>query len=56
MEQWTAIDNRCVGKDADIAMFDKWNKTNLIDSHYLWLLIIFEEEQKYLSTGKTAGR
>ena len=32
-----------VGKDdAYIVMFDRWNKTNLIDSRYVWLPIIFE--------------
>ena len=25
-------------------MFDKWNKTNLIDSRYIWLPIVFEGE------------
>lgn len=33
-------------KDAYIAMFDRWNKTNLIDSRYLWLPVVFDEEQK----------
>lgn len=28
-------------KDAYIAMFDKWNKTDLIDSRYIWLPITF---------------
>ena len=30
-----------VGKDAYVAMFDKWNKTDLIDSRYIWLPITF---------------
>jgi len=29
-------------KDAYIAMFDKWNKTDLIDSRYIWLPIKFD--------------
>lgn len=31
-------------KDGYIMMFDKWNKTNLIDSRYIWLPIVFEGE------------
>lgn len=31
-------------KDGYIMMFDKWNKTNLIDSRYIWLPIVFESE------------
>ena len=27
-----------------IMMFDKWNKTNLIDSRYIWLPVVFEGE------------
>lgn len=30
-------------KDAYIAMFDKWNKTDLINSRYIWLPITFKE-------------
>lgn len=30
-------------KDAYIAMFDKWNKTDLINSRYIWLPITFGE-------------
>ena len=29
-------------KDTYIAMFDRWNKTNLIDSRYVWLPLTFE--------------
>lgn len=29
-------------KDAYIAMFDRWNKKNLIDSRYIWLPITFK--------------
>ncbi len=29
-------------KDAYIAMFDKWNKKNLIDSRYIWLPVTFK--------------
>lgn len=32
-------------KDAYIAMFDRWNKTDLIDSRYVWLPIRFEGEK-----------
>ncbi len=32
-------------KDAYIAMFDRWNKINLIDSRYVWLPIYFDEEE-----------
>ncbi|GHT03536.1 glycosyl hydrolase family 43 [Bacteroidia bacterium] len=32
-------------EDAYIAMFDRWNKTDLIDSRYLWLPIKFEGEK-----------
>lgn len=31
-------------KDAYIAMFDKWNKTNLIDSRYVWLPVKFKND------------
>lgn len=31
-------------KDAYIAMFDRWNKTNLIDSRYVWLPISFRSD------------
>ncbi len=31
-------------KDAYIAMFDKWNKTDLIDSRYIWLPITFTSD------------
>jgi len=31
--------------DAYIAMFDRWNKTNLIDSRYLWLPIEFDGDR-----------
>ena len=35
-----------VGKDDYfIAMFDRWNKTNLIDSRYVWLPIEFEGDK-----------
>ncbi|MBK5721136.1 family 43 glycosylhydrolase [Dysgonomonas sp. Marseille-P4677] len=30
-------------KDAYIAMFDKWNKTDLINSRYIWLPITFKD-------------
>lgn len=33
------------GKDLFIAMFDKWNKTNLINSKYIWLPIEFEGDR-----------
>ncbi|MDR1555835.1 MAG: glycoside hydrolase family 43 protein [Tannerellaceae bacterium] len=29
-------------KDAYIALFDKWNKTDLIDSRYIWLPVAFK--------------
>jgi len=29
--------------DAYVALFDKWNKTDLINSHYIWLPITFKE-------------
>jgi beta-galactosidase len=32
-------------KDLYIAMFDRWNKTNLIDSRYIWLPIKFMDDQ-----------
>lgn len=32
-------------KDAYIAMFDKWNKTDLINSRYIWLPITFADNQ-----------
>lgn len=32
-------------KDLFIAMFDKWNKTNLISSKYIWLPIEFEGDR-----------
>lgn len=31
-------------EDAYIAMFDKWNKTDLINSRYIWLPLRFNEE------------
>jgi len=31
--------------DAYIAMFDRWNKTNLIDSRYLWLPVEFDGDR-----------
>lgn len=31
--------------DVYIAMFDKWNKTNLIDSRYIWLPVRFDGEK-----------
>lgn len=31
-------------ENAYIAMFDKWNKTNLVDSRYIWLPITFNGE------------
>lgn len=30
-------------KDTYIAMFDRWNKTNLIDSRYIWLPLTFKD-------------
>ncbi|NDW17823.1 glycosyl hydrolase family 43 [Dysgonomonas sp. 216] len=30
-------------EDAYIAMFDKWNKTDLINSRYIWLPVAFDE-------------
>lgn len=33
-------------QNAYIAMFDKWNKTDLINSRYIWLPIEFQEEDK----------
>lgn len=33
-----------VGTDAYMAMFDQWNKTDLIHSRYLWLPISFHED------------
>lgn len=33
------------GSDSYIAMFDRWNKTNLIDSRYVWLPIDFQGEK-----------
>ena len=36
---------RVVGKkDTYIAMFDRWKKTDLINSRYIWLPIRFEGE------------
>lgn len=32
-------------KDAFIAMFDRWNKTNLKDSRYVWLPVKFENDR-----------
>jgi hypothetical protein len=32
-------------KDTYIALFDRWNKTNLIDSRYIWLPIEFEGDR-----------
>lgn len=31
-------------KDMYIAMFDRWNKKNLIDSRYIWLPVTFEKD------------
>lgn len=31
-------------KDSYIAMFDRWNKKNLIDSRYIWLPVTFDGE------------
>lgn len=33
------------GTDKYIAMFDRWNKTNLEDSRYVWLPLSFENEK-----------
>jgi hypothetical protein len=33
-------------EDRYIAMFDRWNKTNLIDSRYLWLPVEFEDDDR----------
>ena len=30
-------------KDAYIAMFDRWNKTDLRNSRYVWLPIVFKD-------------
>ena len=32
-------------RDLYIAMFDRWNKTNLIDSRYIWLPVKFTDDQ-----------
>jgi beta-xylosidase len=32
-------------KDMYIALFDRWNKTNLIDSRYVWLPVEFDEDK-----------
>jgi len=32
-------------KDTYIAMFDRWNKTNLIDSRYIWLPVAFDGDK-----------
>lgn len=32
-------------KNAFIAMFDRWNKTNLKDSRYVWLPLLFDENR-----------
>jgi len=32
-------------KNSDIAMFDRWNKTDLINSRYLWLPIEFDGDR-----------
>ncbi len=32
--------------DVYIAMFDKWNKTDLIDSRYIWLPVQFHEDDR----------
>jgi len=32
-------------KDKYIFMADKWNKTNLPDSRYIWLPLTFENEK-----------
>lgn len=33
-------------KNAYVAMFDKWNKTDLINSRYIWLPIKFKENNE----------
>lgn len=38
-----------IGNDAYLAMFDKWNKTNLIDSRYIWLPITFNGDSIYIA-------
>lgn len=35
-------------KDMYIAMFDRWNKKNLEDSRYVWLLIKFNDEEIFI--------
>lgn len=42
-------------KDAYIAMFDKWNKTDLIHSTYIWLPIQFREDGSMAIPGWIAG-
>ena len=32
-------------EDTYIAMFDRWNKTNLIDSRYVWLPVVFTDSK-----------
>jgi hypothetical protein len=32
-------------EDIYIAMFDRWNKTNLIDSRYIWLPVCFKGDR-----------
>ncbi len=36
-------------KDGFIAMFDRWNKTNLIESRYVWLPVTFENGKLKIS-------
>lgn len=38
-----------IGNDAYLAMFDKWNKTDLIDSRYIWLPITFNGDSIYIA-------
>jgi hypothetical protein len=33
------------GTDKYIALFDRWNKTNLEDSRYVWLPLSFENDK-----------
>ena len=39
-------------KDAYIAMFDRWNKTDLEHSLYIWLPVIIEEGPVIIEEGK----
>ena len=41
------------GRDGQfVAMFDRWNKTNLIDSRYVWLPLIFEKDKPVIEWNK----